>query len=111
MSLLQKQDLTTEELQLLSSEMTKKQKTSGTAWLLWFFVGIWGAHRFYLGKTGTAVAMLLTVGGLGIWAFIDLFLMNTMVKNTNEEIENNIINEIRTLKQAKANSAVAASTI
>ena len=55
--------------------------------------------------------MLLTFGGLGIWAFIDLFLMNTMVRNSNEEIENNIINEIRTLKQAKVNSAVAASAI
>ncbi|MGX2958478.1 NINE protein [Peribacillus sp. JNUCC 23] len=41
-------------------------------------------HRFYLGKTGTAVAMLLTLWGLGVWTFIDLFLLNGMIKDTNE---------------------------
>jgi TM2 domain-containing membrane protein YozV len=107
MSILQKQGLTSEELQLLSSEMSKKQKSSGTTWLLWFFTGGFGGHRFYLGKTGTAVAMLLTLGGLGIWVFIDLFLINGMVKDSNEKIENEILSEIRTMKQAKKNSEVA----
>jgi TM2 domain-containing membrane protein YozV len=107
LSLLQKQDLTTEELQLLSSEMSKKQKSSGTTWLLWFFTSVFGGHRFYLGKTGTAVAMLLTFGGLGFWAFIDLFLINGMVRNTNDMIESEIIEEIRVIKRAKRNSQVA----
>ena len=31
-----------------------------------------GAHRFYVGRPVTAVLMLLTLGGLGIWAIIDL---------------------------------------
>ena len=65
MSIMKKQDLTSEDLQLLSSEMNKKQKSTGTTWLLWFFTGGFGGHRFYLGKTGTGVAMLLTLGGWG----------------------------------------------
>jgi TM2 domain-containing membrane protein YozV len=109
MSILQKQDLSSEDLQLLSSEMSKKQKSTGTAWLLWFFTGGFGGHRFYVGKTGTAVGMLLTLGGLGIWTFIDLFLVNGMVKNANETIENEILSEIRLYKNAKKNSDVAAS--
>ena len=38
--------------------------------LAWFF-GSLGVHRFYLGKIGSGIAMLLTLGGLGIWALID----------------------------------------
>ena len=38
--------------------------------LAWFLGGL-GVHRFYLGKIGTGIAMLFTLGGLGIWALID----------------------------------------
>ena len=30
-----------------------------------------GVHRFYAGKTGTGILMILTLGGLGIWWIID----------------------------------------
>ena len=43
--------------------------------VLAFFFGVFGAHRFYAGKTGTAVIQLFTIGGLGIWAFIDLLII------------------------------------
>lgn len=43
--------------------------------LLAFFLGWLGAHRFYVGKTGTAILMVITVGGFGIWATIDLILI------------------------------------
>lgn len=43
--------------------------------LLCLLFGIFGAHRFYVGKVGTAVLMILTIGGLGIWATIDLILI------------------------------------
>ena len=39
--------------------------------ILCLFFGYLGAHRFYVGKIGTAILMLLTCGGLGIWILID----------------------------------------
>lgn len=43
--------------------------------LLAFFLGGLGVHRFYLGKIGTGIAMILTAGGLGIWALVDFIMI------------------------------------
>ena len=40
--------------------------------LLCFFLGVLGIHQFYIGRQGTAILMILTLGGLGIWQIIDL---------------------------------------
>jgi hypothetical protein len=50
-------------------------KSRGVAFALAALLGVFGAHRFYVGKTGTAVLMLCTVGGLGIWYLYDLILV------------------------------------
>lgn len=43
--------------------------------LLAFFFGVFGAHRFYVGKIGTGVLQLFTLGGFGIWTTIDWILI------------------------------------
>jgi len=45
------------------------------AFLLAFLLGPFGAHRFYVGKPVTAILMLLTLGGLGIWVLVDLVMI------------------------------------
>ncbi len=53
----------------------KSSKSNVAALLLCLFLGGLGVHRFYVGKIGTGIAMLLTLGGLGIWALIDLIFI------------------------------------
>jgi len=45
------------------------------AFILALCFGVFGAHRFYVGKIGTACVQLFTIGGLGIWATIDWILI------------------------------------
>ncbi|WP_018763640.1 TM2 domain-containing protein [Arthrobacter sp. 135MFCol5.1] len=58
------------------------RKSFLATWLLSLLLGTFGADRFYLGKTGSAVAKLLTAGGLGIWAIVDLVM--TLTGNTRD---------------------------
>lgn len=45
--------------------------------LLCLFLGGIGVHRFYVGKVGTGILQLITLGGCGIWTFIDLIMIIT----------------------------------
>jgi len=78
------------------------KKSAGVAYLLWFFLGSLGVHRFYLGQTGSGVAMLLlcllswattfiVVGFfglalLGIWWLVDAFLIPGIAARVNMEL-------------------------
>jgi len=54
-------------------EVSKRSR--GVALALCFFGGIFGLHRFYVGKVQTGLAMIVTFGGLGIWWLYDLVLL------------------------------------
>lgn len=55
-----------------SSRNQYSQKSLTKACLLGYFLGMLGAHRFYLGKHLTGLLQLLTLGGVGIWWIRDL---------------------------------------
>ncbi|MCK9185363.1 MAG: TM2 domain-containing protein [Candidatus Cloacimonetes bacterium] len=59
------------------SRIYSDQKDWLTTLLLCIFLGGAGIHRFYTGHTGIGVAQLLTGGGCGIWALIDLITIAT----------------------------------
>lgn len=86
---------------IMSFEANKK--SAGVAYLLWFFTGGVGGHRFYMGRTGSAVAqlilfilgwvMILAAGlglifliPLGIWLLIDAFMLGGMVADHNNKL-------------------------
>lgn len=53
-------------------------------WMFSWLLGFLGVDRFYLGKVGTGVLKLLTIGGLGIWWLIDLILTLSGVQRDKE---------------------------
>lgn len=103
-------DLSTEEMLLVNSEVEKKKRNLVVAYLLWFFLGALGAHRFYFKKTGTGIAMLLMVvltigfGAIitGIWALVDAFLMPGWQQREVETIERETIESLKTRSERQA---------
>ena len=55
--------------------MEKSKKEFVPLLLLNLFVGVFGVHRFYAGKIGSGILMLITLGGLGVWTFIDMIII------------------------------------
>lgn len=72
------------------------------AYLLWFFLGWFGMHRFYLGRAGSGLLMLILLGiswithfiligfvgfaVLGLWWLIDALLIPGMTRAYNERV-------------------------
>ncbi len=58
-------------------------KKPTTVLLLAIFLGGWGIDRFMLGDSGLGVVKILTCGGAGIWALIDIFTASNRTKEYN----------------------------
>ena len=57
------------------------------AWLLLAWLGVFGVHRFYLGKIGTGLLYLVTGGLFGIGWLYDLWTLNQQVSEANLEAD------------------------
>jgi TM2 domain-containing membrane protein YozV len=53
------------------------------AWILLTFLGVFGLHRFYMGKIGTGILYLLTLGLLGIGVIYDWWTLNDQISAEN----------------------------
>lgn len=80
-----KNDLTNEEQVQFEAHFTRQRKSPTVALLLSFFFGGLGVDRFYLGQAGLGIAKLLTLGGIGIWAIADWFLIGRAAHERNME--------------------------
>lgn len=69
-SLKLKKELSDHELAVFNSELEKYKKSTGLAYLLWFFLGTLGIHKFYVGKIGMGILYLL----LGVAAWTSLII-------------------------------------
>ncbi|MFS3914948.1 TM2 domain-containing protein [Bacillus australimaris] len=96
--LLEKSGLTDHQRIVVSTELQAKKKSKLVVFLLWWFLGAFAIHRFYLDeKKGYAVVMLL-LGWLTlfIWPFIDgIICLVKTVDEINENIERNIIASVK----------------
>lgn len=68
-------------------QLQSSLKTTTKAYLYAFFLA---AHYAYLGKWGKQFLFWLTLGGLGVWGFIDLFTMSSKVERHNMVIYNKL---------------------
>jgi TM2 domain-containing membrane protein YozV len=98
--------ISTQQQMLIEQRVTNEAKSTGAAYLLWFFLGTFGAHRFYLGRTGTAVTQLLmTIIGwltvvlvvgifiliaVGIWLLVDAFLIPGMIQAQKDQVRQSL---------------------
>jgi len=53
------------------------------AWILLTFLGVFGVHRFYLGKWGTGILYLVTLGIFGIGLIYDFWTLNSQISELN----------------------------
>ena len=84
--------LSTAELTLIEQRVTNDGPSTAVAYLFWLFLWFVSAHRFYLGRPGTAVLQILSYFILVgfIWILIDAFLIPCMIRDERNDIRQKI---------------------
>lgn len=112
-------ELSDREYQMLQAKLQEYNRSHGVAYLLWFFLGTLGVHKFYIGKAGMGVLYigLLIVSSIGFvatfgdvenvvwWVFpggalgamliYDLFSIPSQINKVKEGKKAKIISEIK----------------
>jgi TM2 domain-containing membrane protein YozV len=86
----------TQTQMLIEQRVTNEGPSTAVAYLLWFFLGLFSAHRFYLGKPGTALIQIVSyffLVGL-IWWVIDAFLIPDMLRTKRDELRRALLNQV-----------------
>ena len=78
-----KDGLSNERRQEFDIIYASHRRDYGIATVLSVLWGLFGADRFYIGHTGVGFAKLFTLGGLFIWAFVDMFLIRAAAAQVN----------------------------
>lgn len=95
-NIMQKQGLSNEQLFMVQAELESKGKNKVLTYVLWWFLGPFAAHRFYLGDTGYAICMLLFGWcTLFIWNIVDVFFIGKRLEEANGKIERNAIEQVK----------------
>lgn len=102
-----KEGLNQNQLLMVQGEFDKAKKSKTLAYVLWFFLGCLGGHRFYSRNTVYAIFMLITLGGCGIWALIDVFFIGRRIDEINDEIETQIIRDVKLMTSGQSAAPVA----
>ena len=80
-----KKPLTPDERQQFDVQYASQRRNPTTALILSLCLGGVGIDRFYIGHTGLGIGKLCTLGGIGVWALIDLFLIMEASRQVNME--------------------------
>jgi hypothetical protein len=130
-----KGNLSEHELSTVDSELAKYKKSTGVAYVLWFFLGGLGIHKFYIGKTGMGIFYLLLIGGLivggitgiskemepamiiagscglvlGILLLVDLFTIPRQIRRAYIQAERQILSEIKSTPKDRSSTTADSS--
>jgi len=80
---------------LFTSRYNGEKKDRTLALILSIFLGELGVDRFYAGDIRIGFGKLLTLGGLGLWWLIDIFLIMGRIDAINNKVANQIAREVR----------------
>jgi len=88
--------LSTAQLSLIEQRVANDGPSIVVAYLLWFFLGLVSAHRFYLGRAGTAVLQILTYFILVgfIWLLIDGCLIPGMIREKKDAVRQRMTTDL-----------------
>jgi TM2 domain-containing membrane protein YozV len=88
--------INTQTQMLIEQRITNEGPSAVVAYLLWFFLGLFSGHRFYLGRPGTALLQIVSyffLIGL-VWWVIDAFLIPDMLRSKRDELRRALMNQV-----------------
>ena len=85
--------LSTNQLMLIEQRVTNDAPNVVACYALWLFLGWIGAHRFYLGRPGSAILQFLSLFVLigFVWWLIDVFLISSMLRERRDDMRQRLM--------------------